>query len=301
MKPGFSAVACPQWDLATIVRRAKEFGYEGIEVATLGGRALSPTEPALADDPAAVRRLFADAGVELVCLATPVRVAGADADRTRAARSELLAFLDLAARLGCPFVRVFAARPPPAGDRNAALVRTASALRDVAPAAAARNVEILVENDSAAPGSRDLWFITDAAAHPAVRCCWNPLVAATIGERPTLSVPRLGTRLGMVRISDGRFGPDGRLEGYELPGNGQAEPARLIELLRGIAYDGYVVFHWPRSRIGSLAPAEEVLPAAVKFLRERIEAKGEVLSAYKGDKTAPRFAQRPPRSPVRTT
>jgi len=301
MKLGFSTVACPQWDLATIVRRAKEFGYEGVEVAALAGRAISPAEAALADDPVAVRRLFADAGVELVCLGTPIRVAGADADRTRSARSELLAFLDLAARLGCPLVRVFGGKPPPVGDRNAVLARTAAALRDIAPAAAARNVEILIENASAVPGSRDLWFVADAAAHPAVRCCWNPLAAAAIGERPTLSVPRLGTRIGMVRISDGRFGPDGHLEGYALPGNGQAELTRLIELLRGIAYEGYVVFHWPQPRTGSPAPAEEALPIAAKFLRERIDAKGEALSAYKADKTAPRFAQRPPRLPVRMT
>lgn len=299
MKLGFSTLACPDWDLATIARQAKDLGYQGIELSALGGRPIAPGEPVLAADPPAVRKLFADAGIELACLGTPVGLYGPAPGHAQAAKSEVRAYIDLAARLGCPLVRVFGGEIPPRGDRNTALTEIAAVLRDLALAAAASDIEIVLENDGVFPGSRDLWFILDAVDHPTVRCCWNPLPAVAVRERPTLSVPRLGTRIGVVHLCDARFGPDDKFEAYELPGAGQAELPRLLDLLHGIAYDGYVIFDWPKTRLASLAPPEQSLPAAAKFMKERIEAKGEVLTAYKGDKTAPRFSQRPPRPPVR--
>jgi sugar phosphate isomerase/epimerase len=274
MKLGFSTAACPAWDLATIVGRAKELGYQGVEVSALEGRAITASDPALAGDPPAVRQLFADADVELACLGTPVRLCGADAGHTQAAKADVLAYLDLAARLGCPLVRVFGGVVSSGGDRNAVLAKIAAALRDLAPAAATLGVAIVLENDGPFAGSRDMWFIMDAVGHPSVRCCWNSLHAMTIRERPTLSVPRLGTRIAVVHVCDGRFSSsaEAQFEAYELPGNGQVEIPRCLELLRGIAYDGYVVFEWPMVRVASLAPPESSLPAAAKYLKGLLEA-----------------------------
>ena len=38
MKFAFSTVSCPKWDFDTIAARAKEYGYDGVEVRAVGER-----------------------------------------------------------------------------------------------------------------------------------------------------------------------------------------------------------------------------------------------------------------------
>ena len=77
---------------------------------------------------------------------------------------------------------------------------------------------------------------------------------------------------------------------YRPLGEGSAEIATQITLLRGQIYSQYAVFEWPKLWDSSLPAPETVLPVAVKFLRERVEEQQAVLSAYKGDKCATRYA-----------
>ena len=69
--------------------------------------------------------------------------------------------------------------------------------------------------------------------------------------------------------------------------------AKQIELLKGLAYDGYVVFEWPKLWIESLPDADTVLPSVARFLRECVDSQQAVLSAYKNDKNKPRMSARP--------
>ena len=114
----------------------------------------------------------------------------------------------------------------------------------------------------------------------------------TVGERPTNSMPRLGHKIGLVHLADADFDEQGILRDYKPLGQGQTEVARQIELLKGLIYDRYLVFEWPKMWVDSLPAPETVLPDVAKFLRQRLEEKHVILSAYKGDKHAPRLASR---------
>jgi hypothetical protein len=72
----------------------------------------------------------------------------------------------------------------------------------------------------------------------------------------------------------------------------------MIELLKGVAYDGWICVEWPRLWQPSLAAPEKVLPAYSKFVTEILDRKAVVLSAYKGDKNAPKFISRDPEPAV---
>ena len=58
----------------------------------------------------------------------------------------------------------------------------------------------------------------------------------------------------------------------------------MIDLLRGIIYRGYLMFDWPKTVVPDLPAAQVVLPQVQLQLREWIDTKAEVLTAYKGDK-----------------
>jgi len=130
--------------------------------------------------------------------------------------------------------------------------------------------------------------------HAHVRCCWNQCSAMVARERATTSVPRLGRKIGLVHVCDAQFDEEGVPGQYIAPGKGSVEVARQIELLKGVGYDGYLVFEWPALWVDSLAGPDAVLPEVAKFLRACLDAKQQPLTAYKGDKHAPKFTRVPP-------
>ncbi|MBN2561605.1 MAG: sugar phosphate isomerase/epimerase [Phycisphaerae bacterium] len=293
MKLAFSSVGCPGWDLPTMIEKAKEYGYEGIELGGLDGPVPESAVPELAADPAKIAQLARDAGVEIICLATSAAFHMTSGREVAENQARVREYVELAAKLGCPFVRVLAGEIPGSGlfsyeRRDTVLGRIGGAIRELVPHATEHGVTILIENAGDFVDSPSVWYLLDAADSPAVRCCWNPLVAAVNGERPTRSIPRLGARIGLVRICDGRFGDDGVIERYVPPGEGDVEIRATVQFLRGIAYRGYLVFDWPKLSNSLLAEPRQVFPAAAKYLRQLLDEKPILLTAYKGDKFKPR-------------
>ncbi len=292
MKTGFSSLVCPAWDLETIVTSASSMGFDGVELRGLRGELHLPQAPELAGDPEAARRLFRENGVDLVCLASSATLVSRQPKEVARQKAVVAEWIELAAALACPYVRMFLGEVPRFDHRRAALSRIVTALRALVPVAARNGVTLLVENGGDFVGSEDLWFVIDGVDHPNLQCCWNQCHALSLGERPTNSIPRLGGKIGTVHLCDADFDEQGVLEEYRPVGEGGAEVARQIELLRGMAFDGYLLFEWPKLWVDSLPAPEAILPAVGAFLRERLAAEQPVLSAYKADKNKPKLASR---------
>lgn len=289
MKIGFSSLVCPNWDFKTVVTQAAAWGYDGVELRGLRGQFNLPLLPEVSADPEGVRRMLAEQKVELVCLSASASMDARNKAKRAEQRELIVDFIDLAGRLRCPFVKVFAGEVQRFDTREAALSRIVEGLAGLAPLAARVNVTLLVENSGDFSGSADLWYIADAVNHPALRVCWNQVHAMTGLERPTVSIPRLGSKIAMVHVGDADYSDSGVLEAYKAPGSGMIDVARQIELLKGVVYRGYLMFEWPKAWVPSLPEPESVLPETAKVLRACVNAKQDVLSAYKGDKNAARF------------
>lgn len=300
MKLAFSSIGCPAWDLATMVEKAKEYGYQGIELRGLEGQMHLPLAPQIASNPAKIAKLMRETNVEIVCLSTSAAFHMRDPKEVAKNQAEVREYIELAGKLECPYVRVFGAEIPKlrfkllgSERRETVLARIANALRELASFAAAHRVTILIENNGDFVDSAAMWYLVEASDSPAVKCCWNPLNAATRNERPTISIPRLGLKIGLVHLSDGKFAENGGFEGHVAPGQGTIEIPRLVQLLKGIAYRGYLCFDWPKLWDGSLADPDKVFPAAASYLQPMIDEKPIPLTAYKTDKFAPKFADEP--------
>lgn len=290
MKLGFSSLVCPSWGLDKILQSASELGFDGVELRGLRGDLNLPLVPELSSDPAAVRTAFAEKNVEIVCLAAALTLDSKNRRELAKRRSAIIEYIELASRLGCPYVRLNMGEVQRFDNYRAALGRIADAIRSLVPVAARNNVVLVVENGGDFPGSEAVWFVADVADHPAVRVCWNQCYGMTIGEQATISIPRLGNRIGFVHLCDAEFDDRGLLSEYKPLGQGQTEVAMQIELLKGMMYDRYLIFEWPKLWMESLPDPDETLPGVASFLRERLEDKQAILTAYKGDKKVPRFA-----------
>jgi fatty-acyl-CoA synthase len=299
IKVGFSSMACPEWDLGRIVERAAALGYDGFELRGLRGRNHLPSVPELAGDPGAVKTRLADAGVELVCLASLVHLETASAQLAEENHRELTETIELASKLGCPYVRVILGNAV-GGEHRGTLTRVVAQLRRVAPVATRHGTTILVENGGDFTASEDLWFTVEGVSHPALRGSWNPLAGRLGGERPTRSVPRLGRKIDVFRMADGRFDEAGLFLAHELPGAGDVGLDRAIELLKGVCFQGWLMFEWPQAA-ADLPEPDQVLPKVLEYVRGRLADQQPVLSAYKGDKKPAKFNAPLSVEPVATT
>lgn len=265
MKFAFSTVGCPKWDFETIVARAREYGYDGVEVrGFLNESILTAANPFLTD-PAKLRRTFENAGVEICCLASSIAMTQ-KRKRDEALAGDLRSFIDTADALGCPLVKVFDAQVRPGQTRSGAGVELGDWLMPLGDYAAERGVMIVIENALSFRAAKEMWSILDRLQHPSISCCWDVFNAALIGEKPAVSVPTLNSKIQYVQVKDAKLGALGAT--HCKLGEGDVQVEKMIIRMRGIGYSGFVTFEWEKAWLPGLAEPEEVFPEAVTKLRE---------------------------------
>lgn len=293
MRVGFSTICCPTWDLKTVFEHAVRLGFDGLEFRGLQGELHLPNHVELARNGDVLVEVCRKANVELVCLGTSASFGSRDKQVLGDNKAVVREHVELAQSLHCPYVRVFTGDIPGGSDRLGTLGRIVEALTDLAHFATRRKVTLLIENSGELASSKDLWFVLDAVQHPALAACWNPVNGLSVGDRTTIAIPRLGSRLGLVHVADAAFAGSS-MEGYQPLGEGDVDIPTLVELLTGITYDGYLMVEWPKLWDNSLADAETMLPKSVEYLRGLLNVERKPLSAYKGDKSPATFADRRP-------
>jgi len=265
MKFAFSTVSCPKWDFETILARAKEYGYDGVEIRGFLNETLLTASNVFLTDPAKIRNEFAVAGIEIACLASSIAFSGKKKVDAKLA-SDLKTYIDTAAAIGTPLVKVFDTQVKAGHTRGSAGVAMGDWLVPIADYAADKDITIVIENALSFRQSKEMWSILDRLQHPAIACCWDVFNAALIGESPYISVPTLNSKIAYCQIKDAKFGALGA--SYCKLGEGDVDGPTFITRLRGIGYEGYVTVEWEKAWLPGLAEPEEILPDAVKKLKE---------------------------------
>lgn len=240
MKFAFSTIVCPQWSIAETVARAREFGFDGVEIAL--------DRPEALGDPRTTSDQFA-AAVAIPAIATPLFATGGT-DDTRTA-DQLRRFIDLAASLACPVVKmrdIRAARTCGIGQAGTLLARF---LRAVVDHAAQRKVKLAIENAITLRTALPLWTMLEQVNRPeAVAACLD-IGHAAGDEGPAVSVPTLASHLATVDVS-----------GWTPDQEGEPRIKQLLVRLRGIGYRGFVTFESP------LPDPATGLPAVLKKFKD---------------------------------
>lgn len=275
----FSTVACPQWGLERVIEAAGEYGYQGVELRTFGsGSSHLACDPALSD-PEKVRHLFEKSSIQISCLATSAALHYRGKTEARQALASAKSFVDMAQALNCPRIRTFGYMIYPGEQPPAAIRRLAERYVELAEYAEESGVEVVIENAGSFARSRELWNLTNYTEHPLVGVCWNVAYAATVGERPGLSVTTLNSRIRYAKLKDTVVGEG---TGYCALGEGTVEVERFVEMLRGIGFTGWLCFEWDKLWLPGLAEPEEALPKARETLSEwmrlKVDKKGKPLA-----------------------
>lgn len=255
----FSTLGCPAWSLDKILSFAEEHGYSAIELRGLEGNLDLPSYPAFApDNIAQTIKDFAAHGVKIACVSSSARMGEPDEQKRAKEMSDGRRFIDLAASLGAPYVRLFgdgteAEKGALPGDELKA--RVAAGLRELGSYAGPKNVTVILESHDNFTSSATLRDVFHRADSPHVALLWDAHhTFATGKEEPEYTVKQLGQWIRHTHLKDSVPAGDDRK--YVLTGRGDVPIRRQIAALQSISYSGYYCFEWEKVWHPDLADPE---------------------------------------------
>lgn len=197
-------VVCADWTLDKLVEVCRSAGYAGMEFRAESEQKHGVELEATAAQRREIARKLEDGYLEASCISTSQCLHQLDDKKRQAAVDRAKQYIDLAADIDCPVIRVFADgdRITPEMDTWEAISRTADALREVAEHAEETPVSVALEMH----GQFNLWKyslgVIQATDHPSAVLNYNSdprdLVAGSVRE----TYSRVRDYLGHVHLHD---------------------------------------------------------------------------------------------------
>ena len=261
----FSTLACPNWSIKTVVTKAAEFGYDGIEWRGGPQGHVNPAMPPA--QKAALRQMCADARLMVLAVTAYTSFVSSSAKERQANVDELRRYSDLAAELGAHYVRAFLGELPEGMKTNASIYENmADCLKTASEYALSVGVRIAVEpHDNFARSSAVAPVLNRTQSHSALRVIWDIGNAFAAGEEPAEGFELLKDRLAYVQVKDGK----GRGAEWQLCSLGQGDVplGRAFELLLAKGYEGALSVEWEYAWHPELDAPETALPASLRVVR----------------------------------
>lgn len=249
----------PEASLDELLAAASRYGYDGIELRIAAKHGHGVGLDNTAGQRAAVRKAFQDSGIDVACIATSCRFADpATVDAECAAARDAIA---LAADLGSHRLRVFGGALPDGVEREAAVRGVATALASIADDAAAHDVRVCMETHDAWTSPAHVAEVMRTVGHPSIGVTWDVWHPARVnGLSLDEAYDMVAPWIGHVHFHDGTLRSD-TLD-HRAMGTGALDHRRILQLLEGGGYDGYLSGEW----IG-WEPGEVHLPREIDAMR----------------------------------
>lgn len=243
----FSTLGCPDWTFEKIVRFATQHGYSGLELRGIQRELQLPkcAEFSTPQAIAATRRIMDNANLKFVNLGSSAAMHHSNSTERQKNVDEAKRFIDLAAALNCPYIRVFPNDFPKDQDRDATIDLIVKGLLTLGDYAKNSRVTVLMESHGEVVRSADLERIMTAAAHPHVGLVWDIVNMWAAAKEPPAAVYGVlkkfirHTHIKDLNLVNGK-------EQYTLLGRGEAPVFEGIDALRNGGYTGYYSFEWEK-------------------------------------------------------
>ena len=266
MKYGFSTLVCPGWQWDEIVSAAADLGFDGVELRGIGKDVYLPTAKLFdADKLPVIKNDLARTGLQIPCLSTGACLSACDGQKESIA--EAIAYIDLAAALGVPFIRVLADRDPAPNESAVDEAALRDNLQTLLPLAQEKGVSILIESNGIFADSARLRAFCESIAHPALGVLWDvhhPF--RFFQENPTDTFANLKAFIRHVHVKDSVIA-DGALQ-YRMLGRGDVPLPEIMRVLKHNGYSGFVILEWVKRWNMALEEPGIVLPHFIDAIKK---------------------------------
>ena len=266
MKLAFSTLGCPEWALDTVLQRAVEYGYTGVDIRGIGSELDVYRLPEFSGDAEKTASRFRDRGVQVSCFSTSIHLlSGPRAD----AWDEFHRYAELCALFETPGLRVFG------GDLNGrsredGVQVAAEFLHELAEAAEEYDLGVWVETHDDWTSSEHVKMLLDAVNHPRVGVVWDMFHTWRDGQEPLAkSQQLLGSKIVNTHWKDAVSDPV-MSAGYRycLPGDREFDFQEAAGCLTAADYAGWYTLEWEKRWHSSLPDPEVSFPHYVRLMRE---------------------------------
>ena len=245
MKLAFSTIGCPGWSWNEIFATAKDLGMQGIEVRGIGDEISAPRAKPFDETnlPATLERM------RKAHMCFPMLTSGAVlglASEADAAVEEGKAYLDLAQKLGCPYVRVLITLAPEPAEADLELCL--DRYRELCRYGAARGVQPVLETNGLFCDTKLLARSIEGIDNAGV--LWDVHHPYRYkGESPAETVANLGPYIRYIHVKDSVR--NGKVH-YRMMGYGDVPILDAVNELKAIGYDGFISLEWIKRWIPDL-------------------------------------------------
>ncbi len=274
MKISFMTLGCPNWDLNTICKRGREYGYEGVDFRGYLDEIDITRLPEFTTHASQTRRKLADAGLAVSGISTSLRVC--DVDNLDHNLEEAHRTIEVAKTFNAINARVFGGGNLERYTRDELAKVGCDCIERILELDGARDLHWLFE-------THDLWvqaqhckLLLDSITDPAFGALWDMGHTWRVGgEKPGDSISAIGPRVGYTHVKDALYDPESPLamgDGwrYVTPGKGELPLAESINLLKESGYDGWLVFEHEKRWHPNLPEPEAIFPEFVAWAKPLI-------------------------------
>lgn len=271
MNISFSTLGCPGWDLDMICRRAREFGYDGVDFRGYLDTIDISLLPEFTSGVSATMNKFRSAGLEISGISSSITLC----DKALRERNleEARRTIFLAKNLQTTNVRVFGGGDLSRHSRTDLANIARDCMAAIFELDGASDIHWLFETHDHWISSKDCRLLLETVASDAFGALWDightPRVA---GESPAETYAAIGRWIGYTHIKDAVYDPghpqsmeDGWR--YVFPGEGQVPLAEAIQVLKQHGYTGWLQFEHEKRWHPVLPEPEEAFPAFARWIK----------------------------------
>jgi sugar phosphate isomerase/epimerase len=283
MKLTFTTLGCPNWDLATICKRGREYGFDGVDFRGYLGTIDITLRPEFTTGATASQRMLAEAGLGVSAISTSIKVCKPELLEENL--EEARRTIGVAHALGTYNVRIY-------GDGDVKTPRLTLAkigcdcIEQILALDGASSLHWLFETHDLWVKAADTKLLLNEIPNPAFGALWDMGHTSRVGgEKPADSFKALcdcngNSRIGHIHVKDAVYNPQHPLamkDGWRfvLPGEGQLPLAEAIAILRANGYDsgdqpalGWMMFEHEKFWHPELVEPEVALPAFITWARK---------------------------------
>ncbi len=247
MKLAFTTLGCPNWNLDTIISKATEYGYQGVDFRGYLGEMDIYRLPEFSTEVEKTIKKFKDANLEVPCFSSSVRLFTFSDEELEKHLEELKQYSILCRKFNAPYIRVFGGEIGEV-SRGEALDTVVRNLEQMLEIAKEYDVELLIETHDDWTDCKyiaDIFEKVDAKHLQVVWDIHHPY--RTVGEEPDKTWEVLGDRIKYTHWKDS-YPTDQTAKGYQLclMGEGDIPFQKIYDLLQEKGYDGYYTLEWEK-------------------------------------------------------
>lgn len=267
VKLSFSTLGCPNWPWQTVLDRAAEYGYSGLEIRGVNGVMAADEIGALApENRKSLAGELESRGLSIVCLGTSCSFH--DPEKFDAAVDEGKKAIDVAAGIGAPFIRVFGDQIASPELRDEVIDRVSRGVNTLCDYAKGSSVRVLQEVHGDFNRLETLLPVAKSIGNAEnFGLIWDVAHSDKTygGDWPTF-YDGIKPWIHHIHIKDHKRLTDGSLQ-LCMTGEGDIPLADLCRTLTEDGYDGFFSLEWEKKWHPDLQEPEAVFPAYIRYMQ----------------------------------